>query len=288
MDIDWRPGLKSQVPGAPIDRSFRAVTQDTRKPQLRSTYNYGSTQPLGWGAMRNELFGIEDKARAEEERKRKEQEERAELKYQPPVEQSPFRGRLPQAPMSMERRLRNPPTQVSFKAQPLSKQQDFMKQMRDGIENGRYFTKPKPKAEAEAEEKDNRVGGRSALDFDEDFSPVKNRTRSHVSYDDVTPAKSRTKGSLDLHDSGWRLPSDYAQSTGLEELIAGKGFSINDVSDRNVVAEDQRRPIPLPPAWLVVVGVFGTIGAVVWNLQPVRRMFCLWLIRQLGLEGVDV
>ena len=283
MDVDWQPTLRSQMPGAPIDRTFRQINHEAKKPKLRSTYNYGSTQPLGWGSLRNELFSIEDKARAEEERKRKEQEEKAKLRYQPPVDPSPFRGRLPQAPMSMERRLRNPVTQVQFKKQPLSKQQDFMKQMREGVESGRYFGKPK----AADEERDVRDERRSALDFDEDFSPVKTRTRSNLGVDEATPAKARTKGSLDLHDSGWRLPSDYAAATGLEDLFAGKSFSINDASDGNTVP-DQHRPIPLPPAWLVLLALLGTVGAVVWNVQPLRRAFCFWLIRQLGLEGVEV
>lgn len=259
MDIDWQ----------------------AQRPKIKSTFNYGSTQGLGWTGVRNELFSIEDTARAEASRKQKEQEERSKLKYQPPVDPSPFRGRLPQAPMSMERKLRNPTNQVQFKKQPLSKQQDFMKQMRDGVENHRYFTKPK------REERESKSDTRSALDFDEDFSPVKNRTRNHLAQDETTTAKSRTKGSLDLHDSGWRLPSDYLTATGLEDLFAGKGFSIDDATDCNVVAE-QKRPIPLPPSWLIVVGVFGMIGAVAWNLQPLRHALCHWLIRQLRLEDVQV
>ena len=283
MDIDWQPTLRSQMPGAPIDRTFRQINHEAKKPKLRSTYNYGSTQPLGWGAVRNELFGIEDKTRAEEERKRKEQEEKAKLRYEPPVDPSPFRGRLPQAPMSMERRLRNPVTQVQFKKQPLSKQQDFMAQMREGVESGRYFGQPKP---ADGE-RDTRAERRSALDFDEDFSPVKNRVQSHLAANEATPAKARTKGSLDLHDSGWRLPGDYATSTGLEDLFAGKSFSIDDASDGHTVP-DRRRPVPLPPTWLVLLGLLGVLGAVVWNVQPLRRAFCFWLLRQLGLEGVEV
>ncbi|KAL1302103.1 hypothetical protein AAFC00_002538 [Neodothiora populina] len=42
---------------------------------------------------------------------------------------SPFVGRLPPAPISPAHRLRNPPPQPQFKPTPLSKQQDFFKQM---------------------------------------------------------------------------------------------------------------------------------------------------------------
>ena len=283
LNLPTKPPPSPPESQSPTDDDAMDIDWEAKaRPRIRSTYNYGSTQGLGWTGMRSEIFGIEDNTRVEDDRKRKETEERAKLKYQPPVDPSPFRGRLPQAPMSMERKLRNPVSQVQFKAQPLSKRQDFMKQMSEGIEAARYSGKSKQ------EQKEDKMDMRSVLDFDEDFSPVKNRMRGHPAIDDATPAKGRTKGSLDLHDSGWRLPGDYSKDTGLEDLFAGKSFTINDVDDRRQAPEEQRRPIPLPPAWLVVVAVFGVIGAAAWSMQPIRRAICYWLIRQLGLEDVQV
>jgi hypothetical protein len=229
---------------------------------MRSMYNYGTTQPAGWGAMRTELFDIEDKARTEEERKRQEQErEKAKLRYEPPVEKSPFRGRLPPAPMSMERRLRNPPTQVQFKKQPLSKQQDFMQQMRQSFENGKKFNVDK------TEEKHVTFKDMSIFD-DDDFSP----------------AKSRTKGQMEIAEGRWKLPGDFAQSTGLEELFAGKSFSIADEPSLNRITPVQRR-YGLPWAWILAVIVPVALVVVGWNVFPIRRAFLLWLVHNLEEFG---
>ena len=243
------------------------------RPQTRSAYNYGTAQPLGWGAVRNELFDIQDNSRAEDERRRKEAEERAKLRYQPPIDQSPFRGRLPQAPMSMERKLRNPPRQFSFKKAPLSKQQDFMKQMRDGIENGKGFGKPK------TEEKTVQFEKRFSLD--DDFSPVKGRTMDSLD-EEISPAKSRTKGSLNLREGTWRLPSDYDNGTGLEDLFAGSSFTIADRTGDDVAPVEQRS-ISIPSGWMAGAGVL-IVCVVAWNIPPIRRTAFLWLAQK--FEGL--
>ena len=266
MDLDWRPSLKSQMPGAPIDRTFRPKNYGAQGPQTRSTWNYGTTQPSGWGAMRNEIFDIQDNARAADERKLQEIQDRAKLRYQPPVEQSPFRGRLPAAPMSMERRLRNPPLKPLFNTTPLSQQKDFMSQMREGVENVKTFAKRETTTESQ---KHVHFQTRpSGLDDDEDFSP----------------AKSRTRGQLELRESGWRLPGDGKQTTGLEDLFAGKSFTIADEPGIKIA------PLPRTSSsslwtWTVVLGVPVAVMGVAWNVQPVRRAMCLWLVQRLEEIG---
>ncbi|KAK3714199.1 hypothetical protein LTR37_008001 [Vermiconidia calcicola] len=243
------------------------------RPQTRSAYNYGTAQPLGWGAVRNELFDIQDNSRAEDERRRKEAEERAKLRYQPPVDQSPFRSRLPQAPMSTERKLRNPPRQFQLKKAPLSKQQDFMKQMQEGIENGKGFGK------AKTEEKNVQFEKRFSLD--DDFSPVKGRTMDSLD-EEILPAKSRTKGSLNLREGTWRLPSDYDNGTGLEDLFAGSSFTIADRTNDDVAPVEQRS-ISMPSGWMAGAGVL-VASVIAWNIPPIRRTAFLWLAQK--FEGL--
>lgn len=264
MDMDWQPSRTAGMPGAPIDRTFRPKNYGSHRPQTRSIYNYGTTQPSGWSAMRNEVFGMQDQIRAEEERKRKEAEERAKLRYQPPVEPSPFRGRLVQAPMSMGRRLRNPPTQVQFKQTPLSKQQDFMKQMRDSFEHGKTFGRK--------DVQDNKAKTPSRRPYDEDD-------------EDFSPAKSRTRGGLDLRPGTWHLPGDGMQMTGLEDAFGGKGFGVADES----VVEDAPLPAPskgFPWVWAFVVAAPIVVIAVGWNIMAIRRPFCLWLVQKMDEMGL--
>ena len=143
--MDWQPSQElSRMPGAPVDRTFRPRNTGSHGREPRSTYNHGSAPSRGWNGMRNEIFDIDAQARNVAEQKRLEEDARAKLRYQPPVDPSPFRGRLPQAPMSMERKLRNPPTQLSFKKQPASKQHDFMNQMRQSFATSRTFG-PEPR-----------------------------------------------------------------------------------------------------------------------------------------------
>ena len=271
MDIDWQPhqtntsGLKvvrtAGMPGVPVDRTFKPKDYTPKGPQTRSMYNHGTTQPSGWGAMRHEIFGIQDHTRVEDERKRIEEEEQAKFRYQPQVNQSPFRGRLPPAPMSMERRLRNPPTQVQFKKTPLSKQQDFMRQMRDGIGAGKAFRKDEGE-----QEKVKFPDPRSFVD-DEDFSPVKTRTR----------------GTLELRNGGWNLPGDGQQETGLEDLFAGKTFRI---ADEPAIKHGGIQRGSSSWSWhrMLMMGVPSALIAIGWNVQPVRRAVCLWMVER--LEGL--
>lgn len=260
MDIDPPISRTAGLPGAPIDRTFRPKSSNSSKSQTRSLYHHGTTQPSGWGAMRNEVFGMQDQLRVEEERKFEEQAQRAKLRYQPPVEQSPFRGRLPQAPMSMERKMRNPPTQFSFKQTPVSKQQDFMKQMRDSFESGKTF--------GGNDGTGGKTKGPSRREYDEDDD------------DDFSPAKSRTKGGLDLKPSSWHLPSDGMQMTGLEDAFGGRGFGIADAPpavQEMPVSEPSRR---FPWFWAFVL-VSVALLTVACNIEAVRRPVCLWLVQKL-------
>ncbi|KAK4549696.1 hypothetical protein LTR36_004997 [Oleoguttula mirabilis] len=262
MGMDWQPSLQSQMPGAKIDRTFRPrLTPPKPKQQsVRSTYNHGTTQGLGWSGLRDELFGIQDNLQVDAEREQREAEERAKLRYQPPAELNPFRGRLPQAPMSMERKLRNPITQVSFKKAPVTKQQDFMSQMRSGIEQGETFAQ-----EQEVKKQHAQARLRHREDDDED---------------EFSPAKLRTRGGLELKASQWRLPTDVPQATGLEDMFAGNSFRIADEpafigdSAKRRWQEDSSRILK------VVVGVAVPIAllTVGWNVQAVRRTVCLWLV----------
>jgi hypothetical protein len=280
--------LPSMPPPSPPDShssdemdGIESTHATTQRPLLRSVHNYGTTQPLGWGSMRNELFDIEDKSRAAIERKQQEEQERNKLRYQPPVEQSPFRGRLPPAPMSMERRLRNPPTQVAFKKQPLSKQQDFMKQMRDGIENGRGFAphkQPTPTAATPS-------ALYNSFALDDDFSPVKGRAGSGPSegIETFPSAKQRTKGSLDLRLSNWRLASDFDNATGLEDIFGGKGFSIaDDASVKGARPAVAARSFSF--GWLVM-GCMAIAGVAALAIESVREHIYGWVVAKVEQLG---
>lgn len=212
--------------------------------------------------MRNEVFGMQDDLRLQDEHKRKEEEQRSKLRYEPPVDPSPFRGRLPQAPMSVGRRLRNPPTQVSFKQTPVSKQQDFMKQMRETFENGKTFGREDRRVLVPA------FDGQE--DEDEDFSPAKHRTR----------------GNLDLKPASWHLPGDGQQTTGLEELLGGTGFAIADEPERVVVApRPTQQRLAIPRSLLLLTALlFGIVAA--WNVPGIRRPVLLWLVRKMEDVGV--
>ena len=228
---------------------------------MRSSWNYGTAQPSGWGPMRKEIYGMQNMARLEEERKRQEEEIRAKLRYQPPVEQSPFHTRLPPAPMSMERRLRNPPTNPVFNPTPVTQQKDFFQQMRNSVENPTTFAKKKPEKHVTFK------NSPSIHEFEKDES------------EQFTPAKDRTKGQLELHDSGWRLPGDGMQKTGLEDLFAGKGFSISDEPGIKIAAAPESSSIF---SWRLLAVVVPVVAiTVAWNIMPVRKAVCLWLVQQL-------
>ncbi|KAK1818294.1 hypothetical protein LTR12_007326 [Friedmanniomyces endolithicus] len=260
MEIDDQPSLfQTQMPGAKIDRTFRPrIATKVTSTSARSLHNHGTTQPAGWSGMREEIFGLQDNLRDRAERKRQELEEKAKLKYQPPVQQSPFRGQLPPAPMSMGRRLRNPVSQLAFKETPVSKQADFMQQMRNGIEQGQTF------ARAQEARPQNARMEMLVNEHDEDFSPV----------------KSRTRGGLELKQSTWTLAGDTAQqATGLEDLFGGNSFRIVDEPAITLPVSSSRKG---GSKMLVRLGlglaVPVAVMAVSWNIESVRRAMCLWLV----------
>ncbi|KAK0323965.1 hypothetical protein LTR82_005085 [Friedmanniomyces endolithicus] len=260
MEIDDQPSLfQSQMPGAKVDRTFRTrMAAKVTNNNPRSLHNHSTTQPAGWSGMREEIFGLQDNLRDRAERKRQELEEKAKLKYQPPVQQNPFRSKLPPAPMSMERRLRNPVSQLAFKETPASKQADFMQQMRSGIEQGRTFARGQ-----EARPQNARME-MLVNEHDEDFSPV----------------KSRTRGGLELKQSTWTLPGDAAQqATGLEDLFGGNSFRIVDEPAITLPVSSSRKG---GTKMLVRLGLGLAVPVAVmtvsWNIESVRRAMCLWLV----------
>ncbi|KAF7192672.1 Integral inner nuclear membrane protein ima1 [Pseudocercospora fuligena] len=123
METDYRPVMRS---------SQRLNMQ--QRPRLEPTHtymNHSNAPPLSFGDVRNGLSGVEYQMHAEDERRQ--QEEQQKLQYLP-ERKSPFYGSLPPAPMSMERRLRNPVLRPTEPAKvPLSQQKDFMAQMRRGV-----------------------------------------------------------------------------------------------------------------------------------------------------------
>ncbi|KAI6800868.1 hypothetical protein KC363_g3884 [Hortaea werneckii] len=284
MDVDW-----SQQTSASHSRSSQP-----RKPSpknnlgLRSMYNHGSTQGLGWSGMRDELFGIQDNMQLQRERKLHEENENK-LRYQPPVAQSPFRGRLPQAPMSQERKLRNPPTQFSFRQTPASKQQNFLQQMRDGIEQGRGFARQQDhqRQQQQQERQQRQQRQRHQRSQQPPEYQYGGDTEDDEAEDFQSPAKNRTRGELQLRESQWRWAGDQPKDTGLEDLFGGKSFSLADEpAIGGTVAEGRTRQ--QDHRMLLRVGFILVVMAVVmagfWAVKPVRRAFCLWLVGR--LEGM--
>ncbi|KAK5134271.1 hypothetical protein LTR08_006815 [Meristemomyces frigidus] len=269
-DMDWQPTVQSKMPGAKIDRTYRARATPTKLMQqpARSMYNSGGTQSSGWSGMRDSLFGVQDNLQVENERKRREEEERAKLRYDP-LKPNPFRGTLPQAPMSMGKRLRNPVMQASFKQTPVTKQRDFMVQMRGGIGDGKTFAK-QPEEE---------ITQKKLVRFPNSNDP-----------DDVafTPAKLRTRGNLELKKSEWTLASDMPAATGLEDLFGGSTFRIADEPALAFAADEQRRTQENSKMMKVGLAVAVPVLVVValWNVRPVRRWLCLWIVDRLDGMGL--
>lgn len=114
----------------PVMRSSQRFANSQAQLQSRNTHlNQNNAPAMSFGGdMSNEVYNMQLRLRADEERMRIEQEKQAQKKS------NPFYTKIPQAPMSMERRLRNPyippqqPEQV-----PLSQQPDFMSRMREGV-----------------------------------------------------------------------------------------------------------------------------------------------------------
>ncbi|TKA24747.1 hypothetical protein B0A50_05735 [Salinomyces thailandicus] len=263
MDIDW-----SQQTSASRISGLRPRTLATANNQPpRSMYNHGSTQGLGWSGMRDEVFSIQDNLQLQTERQRREAEQ-AKLRYQPPVEQSPFRGRLPQAPMSLERKLRNPPSQFNFKQTPVSKQQNFMQQMRSGIDQGKAFARQQ-EAEAQRAQRPDHDHDDDAYDRDSEFSP----------------AKLRTRGELQLKEGKWKWAGDQPKDTGLEDLLGGISFRIADEPAVVAAAHEEARKNSAVLKVSLSLAASGVVLVVAWAVQPIRRAVCLWVAGKLESMG---
>ncbi|EME44638.1 hypothetical protein DOTSEDRAFT_53675 [Dothistroma septosporum NZE10] len=138
------PPYKQQPsPETSDDEDIDAMETDDR-PVMRSSRRWAQQHRAGLqsangvalsfnGGLGEEVYGMDAQIRAEQERRRI-QHEHVSRSFPPQKEASPFYGHLPPAPMSMERRLRNPAFRPAQQAQvPLSQQPDFMAQMRTGI-----------------------------------------------------------------------------------------------------------------------------------------------------------
>jgi hypothetical protein len=279
MDLDSAPPAESRMPGVPDTRTYNPYAATTTGRQLRSTtasQRFGDPSPKGWEDMRSNLFSIEDDLRSNTERQKFQAAQNAhKLSYRPPVEQSPFRGRLPQAPMSMERRLRNPVSQVpQFREPPVTQQKNFLDQMRAGIDKGKPFGRY---ASHLTTPQKNR--SRNAVaDFDDDASDIMSTTEDH------SPAAARTRGNLDLRPSEWQLASDAAAAaTGLEDLFGGNSFRISESPELMVDRNEQRgrgklRSVPPGTVWtMLATGVLVLAGLAVYNIPAVRKWFFLGL-----------
>ena len=281
MELDPIPPAESRMPGVPDTRTYNpyAATTTTGRQVRPSTASqrFGAPSPKGWEDMRSNLFSIEDDLRSRNERQKFQQAQNSQkLSYRPPVEQSPFRGRLPQAPMSLERRLRNPVSQVpQFKEAPVTQQKNFLDQMRAGIDKGKPFGRyssllstPKKNRSRDA-----------VVDYDDDVSDILSTTEDH------TPAAARTRGNLDLRPSDWQLASDAAAAaTGLEDLFGGNSFRISE-SPELMVNGDERdrgrkglRSVPPGTVWtMLATGVLVAAGCAVWYVPAVRKWVFLGL-----------
>ncbi|KAM0715343.1 hypothetical protein Q7P37_008841 [Cladosporium fusiforme] len=281
MDLDSAPPAQSRMPGAPDTRRFnpnasRATGQQTR--QLNVTQRFGAPANKGWEDVRSNLFSIEDEMRAQIERQKFQAAQNAhKLGYNPPAEQSPFRGRLPQAPMSMERRLRNPISQVpQFKEPPVTQQKNFLDQMREGIDKGKTIGR-----RSNANTNTNQRRPHTADETDDDASDIMSTT-------EFSPAAARTRGDLDLRPSSWQLPNDPAmQATGLEDLFGGHSFRISESPELPPDARRAARSVPAGTIWtLVATVVVVALAMGVYNVPRARRWVFLSLydfVVRLGL-----
>lgn len=288
--MEWQPSAKPQMPGAPNNATYQPRTS-----RSNSDYNYGMTQSKGWTPMRDELFGIHSQQTAEEQRRREEAEQ-ARLREQEFRNRSPFRGTLPPDPM--QRRLRGVQPPVQKKEQPMTERSDFYERMSKSFGSQRFGAQTPAKignlerrAGAASTTKknvkfaDTMAGGLSLNDDDEDFSPVKSRAGRKAS------AAVSGSGSLNLREGQWRLP-DKTEATGLEDLFGGRSFRIND---EPAGVESARRATRAkgtstasgswPWGKTILFGLSVAMLAVGWNVVPVRRAVCFWLVEKLEAMG---
>lgn len=250
------PSVSDHGDAMEIDSPYN--TNRSAPLQTGSIYSSGVAQSSGWTGMRNEMWSLQGQARAGEPRKRSIAEQSARLESQPCAEPSPFRGRLPAAPMSMERRLRAPVSQLKFKETPQSEKKDFMERMRG-----------------------NRTGsnGHSSTHLNHETGPRHDRNLFDNDLD-FSPARARTRGNLDLYDSGWRLPEDGRQTTELEELLGGQSFSLEDRPAVDIVPIVKPSMRLSPSFWLSLLGILAALF-----FPPVRRFWALWLYRKIDELG---
>lgn len=165
----------------PVMRSSQRIANQHTPLQPRGghhTQRNASTLSFG-GDMSNRVYDMQTQMRAEQERMRVQQQRQ--MQHQP----SPFYGRLPPAPMSMERRLRNPVIVPQEPAQvPLSQQPDFMSRMRAGVKPVQFPEKgsnlqPKPST--------------WTLPSDSREIGIEDRFSNTFSLNDPTPAGQRTR-----------------------------------------------------------------------------------------------
>ncbi|KAK4611196.1 Integral inner nuclear membrane protein ima1 [Fulvia fulva] len=128
METDYRPVMRS---------SQRQLLSQRPERQPRNRNLNGASLSFN-GGLGDEVYDMDSQLRAEQERKQIEHEQ-VSRSFPPRKEASPFYGQLPPAPMSMERRLRNPAFRPAQPAQvPLSQQNDFMARMGAGIKPVQY------------------------------------------------------------------------------------------------------------------------------------------------------
>lgn len=277
MDLDSNPPAESRMPGVPDNRTYNPYAATTSGRQVRpstASQRFGAPSPKGWEDMRSNLFSIEDDLRAKNERQRFQAAQNAhKLSYNPRAEQSPFRGRLPQAPMSMERRLRNPISQVpQFKEPPVTQQKNFLDQMREGIDKGKSFTRDTPNRRP-----------RPRTPADDDASDIMSTT-------EFSPAAARTRGNLDLRPSDWHLPADATAATGLEDLFGGNSFRISESPElmpRDGAQRPTARSVPAGTLWTIAAtAVLVGLGLFVFHVPAVKRWVFLGLYDLLVSAGI--
>lgn len=281
--MDWQPSVRPQMPGAPIDRTY--PPQGLRNP---NNYNYGMTASKGWTPLRNELFGIQSQQVTEEQRER-EAAEQERIRQQELQTRSPFRGTLPPDPM--QRRLRGFQPQVQKKQTPLSEQPDFYDQMSKSFGPQRFGSKTPSKignldrgaASTAGKTNVSFADGLSLNDDDDDFSPMKNRHHKTAPVPNFSSAPSSGSSGLNLRESKWRLPEN-TPSTGLEDMFGGGTFRIADEPVDVNSDPASSAASGWPWAKILLWGLPLVVMGVGWNVQPVRKMVCLWLVER--LEGM--
>ncbi|QIW97446.1 hypothetical protein AMS68_002964 [Peltaster fructicola] len=216
------------------------------------------SQKSDWNLVRTNIFSIEDEMRAKQERNRRTAfDDDKHMYFRPPRQATPFRGRLPQAPMSQERKLRNPVTQVPrFKEPSVTQSQGFLQQMRNGIDRGKGFAKRDRSTDSD---------------------------RSEV----TTGAASRTRGQLNLSESDWHLPTDVNATTGLEDQFGGT-LKINDRAEPGQSQAATVHRLSLSPQQWYTAALVASIAVLLVLLLDVgglRRGICLYFVRQLKTMG---